>query len=352
MELWRKWKHVVMPTFGLSVLFGLALGFGEPPGPRGSAGKHPVRLAYFPNLTHAPALVGVARDEFARALPHGTGIDPKLFNAGPEEMEALLAGEVDMGYTGPAPAVNSYLKSHGGALRILAGACSGGSSLVALPESGVRSLRDLDGKRVAIPQLGGTQDVSLRHFLGVNGLHPREEGGSVQVMPIKNPDILSLFQRKQLDAAWVPEPWATRLVAETGARRVVDERELWPKGEYATTVIVARTRFLEEHPDLVDAVLAAHLRTVGWLHDHPEEGQEVVNAELKRFTGKMLPGAELKEAWSRLSFTADPQVPSIQSMVRAAADAGYLKQADLDIRGLFTLDALERARRQVAVAER
>jgi NitT/TauT family transport system substrate-binding protein len=351
-ESWSRWKHVAMPAFGLSVLFGLALGFGEPPVHRSGGGKQTIRLAYFPNLTHAPALAGMARDEFARAIPKGVSIDPKIFNAGPEEMEALLAGEVDMGYTGPSPAINTYLKTHGSALRVLAGACSGGSSLVARPEAGVNGVRDLSGKRVAVPQLGGTQDVSLRHFLEREGLRSQEAGGTVQIMPIKNPDILSLIQRKELDAAWVPEPWATRIVAEGGARRVLDERDLWPRGEYSTTVIVARTKFLETHPELVDAMLAAHLRTVSWLQAHPAEGQEAVNTELKRLTGKRLPENVMNEAWTRLSFTAEPEAPSIQTMARSAAEAGYLKQADLDLRGLFALDSLERARRHVAVAER
>lgn len=352
-SFWTRWQHVAMPAFGLTVLFGLAFGFGEPPTPGRVAGaKQTIRLAYFPNLTHAPALAGMAREEFTRALPHGVSIDPKIFNAGPEEMEALLAGEVDLGYTGPSPAINTYLKTHGKALRVLAGACSGGSSLVALPDAGVNTVRDLDGKRVAVPQLGGTQDVSLRHFMEREGLRPKESGGTVQVMPIKNPDILSLMQRKEIHAAWVPEPWATRIIAQAGARRVIDERDLWPKGEYSTTVVVARTQFLEAHPDLVDAILSAHLRTVAWLQAHPAEGQEAVNAELKRLTGKPLPEDVLKDAWTRLTFTAEPQAPSIQMMAQSAAEAGYLKQADLDIRGLFSLDSLERARRHVAVAER
>ncbi|MBI3909827.1 MAG: ABC transporter substrate-binding protein [Armatimonadetes bacterium] len=345
----RRWRYLAFPAAGLAVLGALALGVGgQSPGP--AAGQQRLRLAYFPNVTHAPAVAGVARGELQRGLPAGVVLDPKVFNAGPAEMEALLAGEVDVGYVGPSPAINTYLKSDGRALRLLAGACSGGAALVARADVGIAGIRDLDGKRVAVPQLGGTQDVSARHFLAQNGLRPREKGGTVEVVPITNPDILSLFVRRQLDAAWVPEPWAARLVKEAGARLVVDERDLWPGRQFTTTVVVVRTAFLEQHAPLVEALLQGHLHSIDWLQQHPDEGQTVVNAELKRLTSKELPAEVLREAWSRVEFTADPNRSSIESFVRAAADAGYLPQQPLDVAGLFHLHPLERARRTLAAA--
>src|SRR5438477_7142864 len=288
MTHWSRWKTLALPAAGVALLAGLAFGFGG--NQQKPAGTGPrLRLAYFPNLTHAPAVAGVARGDFQRSLGRSAQIDAKVFNAGPEEMEALLAGEVDLGYVGPSPALNTYVRSGGRALRILAGACSGGASLVARAGSSVSSIRDLDGERVADPQLGGTQDVSLRHFLAANGLQPREKGGSVQILPVKNPDVLALFLSKQIDAAWVPEPWATRLVHEARARRVLDERDLWPLREFATTVLVARAGFLQDHPREVQAVLRAHLATIDWLRAHPADGRAAVNGELKRLTGKLLP---------------------------------------------------------------
>jgi len=326
-------------------LVGLAVAFGGQPNSRQSGDSRPtLRIAYFPNLTHAPGLVGIARGEFQMDAS-GYFIEPKVVNAGPEAMEALLAGEVDVAYVGPSPAVNTYLKSSGKALRILAGACSGGASLIARGDLDIRSIRDLDHRRVAVPQLGGTQDVSIRHFLDVNGLAPQDQGGSVAVMPVKNPDILALFLDKQIDAAWVPEPWASRLKQDAHARTVVDERDLWPGKSFTTTVLVARTAFMKEHPDAIEAILRAHVSTVEWLKKNPEAAQTVVNSELKRLTGKALSPAVLKEAWSRLAFTDNPNRTNIQEFTIAAAKAGYLK-ASLDVSGAFEPSRLALARRQ------
>jgi len=303
-----------------------------------------LRLAYFPNLTHAPALVGVARGEFQREL-HGYLIEPKIVNAGPDAMEALLAGEVDVSYVGPSPAVNTYLKSGGKALRILAGACSGGASLIARGDVDIRSVADLDHKRVAVPQLGGTQDVSLRHFLDLNGLAPVQKGGTVEIIPVKNPDILALFLQKQIDAAWVPEPWASRLKKDAHAKTVADERDLWPGKMFTTTVVVARTKFAEDHPEAIQALLRAHLETIEWLNAHPDDAQVIVNAELKRLTGKALSDGVMKEAWSRVRFTDDPNRPNILALAEAAEKAGYLK-GKLDLAGAFDPTSLAAAKQQ------
>jgi NitT/TauT family transport system substrate-binding protein len=311
--------------------------------PKGSAR---LRLAYFPNVTHAPALVGVAQGEFQKALGN-VRLETKVVNAGPEAMEALLAGEIDVAYVGPSPAINTYLKSGGTALRILAGACSGGAALVARGDSTVRSIRDLDGKRIAVPQLGGTQDVSARHFMNVNGLKSLDKGGTVEVMPVKNPDILALFKRKQIDAAWVPEPWASRLVKEAGGVVVVDERDLWPDRKFTTTVVVARRAYLESKPKAVEALLGAHLNVTTWLTEHGQEGQKVANAELKRLTGKPLADDVMASSWERVAFTSDPIRTSIESFVQAAAEAGYLK-GDLNVTNLFELAPMQRAKTLVA----
>jgi NitT/TauT family transport system substrate-binding protein len=296
--------------------------------------------------------VGVARGEFQKALGSGVALDPKVFNAGPEAMEALLAGAIDVCYVGPSPAINTFLKSSGRALKVLAGACSGGAALVARQGTGIHSVRDLDGKRVAVPQLAGTQDVSLRYFLAANGLSPREKGGTVQILPIKNPDIFALFLRGQLDAAWVPEPWVARLLKDAGAELVVDERDLWPEKRFTTTVVVARRDYLEKHPAQVQALLQAHLRAITWVQQQPDAAQKVVNAELKRLTGKALPESVLKAAWQRVTFTADPNRANLQAFADAAIRAGYLPSQGVDVAALLDLQPLENAQQRVAVSAR
>src|SRR6266700_3953898 len=167
-----------------------------------------VHLGYFPNITHAAALVGVARGTFKQALGSNATLDTKTFNAGPALIEALLAGDIDIGYVGPNPAINGYVKSHGAALRIIAGASSGGALFIVRPGANIHGPQDLNGKKLATPQLGGTQDVSLRHYLQQHGLKTADKGGTVQIIPSDNANILAMFKQGSIDGAWVPEPWA------------------------------------------------------------------------------------------------------------------------------------------------
>ncbi len=329
---------------GVAVLLGLALGRGWA-AQENTNDRIPLRLAYFPNLTHAPALVGVGGGRYEKDLPR-YAISSRVVNAGPDAMEALLAGEVDLAFVGPSPAINTYIKSNGDALRVIAGACSGGASLIARGDLPIASVHDLDGRQVAIPQLGGTQDVSLRHFLSLNGLKPREKGGTVSIVPVANPDILSLFKRRQIDAAWVPEPWASRLRYEGGGKTAVDERTLWPGGQFTTTVVVVRRAFANAHPDAVEDFVRAHVETVAWMQGHEKEAQTIANNELKRLSGKALKSDVLEEAWQNVAFTTDPNPDSIQAFALAAREAGYLKA------GGPSLTAMVDSRLLVAVADR
>src|SRR6266699_7057285 len=254
-----------------------------------SNGQLSVRLGYFPNLTHAVALVGVERGTFQNALGTRVTLEPKIFNAGPAEIEALFANEIDIGYVGPNPAINGYVKSHGEALRIIAGSSSGGALFVVRSGANIKSATDLVGKKLATPQLGGTQDVALRYYLQQHGLKTTDKGGSVQVLPTDNANILTLFKTGAIDGAWVAEPWGTRLLIEGKGQLFLDERSLWPDGKFVTTNVVVRKQFLDQHPDLVSKFLQAHVDTIQYIQNNPSSAQSIVNSEIKRITGKALP---------------------------------------------------------------
>lgn len=320
----RQWGWSLKPLLAFALLLAIALVYGGAPA-QDTVGKTRLRLGYFPNITHAPALVGVARGTFAQAAGDNVNIETRVFNDGPTAMEALLAGEIDVAYVGPAPAINTFRKSQGRALRIVAGACSGGSLLIARPEARIGGVRDLDGKRVGVPQLGGTQDISLRSFLAQNGLAPREKGGTVEIVPVKNPDILALFKQKQLDAAWTAEPWATRIVKEAGAKYVLDERDLWHGAKLMTTVIVARTAFLEQKPELVQAIVSGHGETLKFLAAQTADAQKIANGEIKRLTGKSLPDDVLTQSWRNVEFVSDPNPAGIERFAQMAVEASYAK---------------------------
>lgn len=293
----------------------------------GPATKGPVtmRVGYFPNITHSQALVGMARGEFSKALGPDVTLDVKVFNAGPSVIEAMFASQLDLSYIGPNPAINGYVRSNGQALRVMAGATSGGAALVVRPDANITRPEDLAGKRLASPQLGNTQDVALRAYLAQYGLKPAEKGGNVQVIPTDNPQILDLFKQKQIEGAWVPEPWATRLIVEGGGALFLDERDLWPGGDFVTTNIIVSTPFLKAHPDLVKAWLRAHVDVTQWELANPDQAKQISNEEIKRLTGKALPTEVIDGAWSRMRVTYDPISASLIKSADSAYTAGFLK---------------------------
>lgn len=300
----------------------------------------PVRLGYFPNVTHAVPLVGVAQGKFVEALGDQATLEVKTFNAGPALIEAIFAGEIDMGYIGPNPAINGYVKSGGEALRIIAGACSGGASFIVRPAANIKSPADLAGKRLATPQLGNTQDVALRAYLKAHGLETADKGGSVELIPTQNPDILTLFQQGQIDGAWVPEPWATRLIQEGQGEPFLDERTLWPGGQFVTTHLIVNTNFLQQQPTLVQAILSAHIDTVAFINNHPTESQQIINQEIERITTKGMPVRLLDTAFNNVTITYDP-LP--QSLFKSADDAfklGFLGETPPDLGNIYALDLL------------
>ncbi len=305
-------------------------------------GNTVVHLGYFPNITHAAALVGVARGTFKQALGSNTTLDIKTFNAGPALIEALFAGDIDIGYVGPNPAVNGYVKSSGSALRVIAGASSGGVLFVVRPGAHINSAKDLSGKKLATPQLGGTQDVALRHYLQQNGLNTVDKGGTVQIIPAQNPDILTMFKQGQIDGAWMPEPWASRLIQEDQGKVLVDERTLWPNNQFTTTVVVARKAFLDSHPDLVSKFLQAHVETVQYIKNNPDAAKTIINSELKRLSGKGLADNTLTPALKNTDITYDPLASSFVQSANNAFALGFLGATKPNLDGIFDLDPLNK----------
>lgn len=298
-----------------------------------------MRVAYFPNITHSQALLGLARGDFVEALGPDVTLETTVFNAGPSVIEALFAGQIDLAYIGPNPAINGYVQSRGEALRIVAGATSGGAAFVVHPESGIVFPADLAGKRLASPQLGNTQDVALRSFLLANGLDTVEQGGTVEVIPTPNPQILDLFRQGQIDGAWVPEPWASRLIVEGGGVLFLDERALWPEGDFVTAHVIVSTTFLDAHPELVRAWLEAHVAVTRWELANPDEARRLLNVEIAALTGKALPDEVLAQSWGRMRPTWDPVASSLLTCADAAYAAGFLKERP-NLDGIYDLSLL------------
>lgn len=296
----------------------------------GSDAKEPgprvLRVGHFPNVTHAQGLAAHAltrqgKGWFEERLGPDTKVEWFTFNAGPSAMESILSGAIDVTYVGPNPAINAHVKSRGQEIRVVAGAARGGAALVVQGDGRISSPADFRGKKIATPQLGNTQDVACRSWLAEQGFQVTQTGGDVHVVPTENSDILSLFLRGEIDAAWTVEPWISRLESEAGGKILVQEEDA------ITTVLVASARFLREQPELARKFVDAHDELTLWIGAHPDEAKALVRAELAALTTREMPQALIDRCWPRIRFDRETSLPAFESFVQAAQRAGFLKDA-------------------------
>lgn len=310
---------------------------GSSGGSGGGGSKVKVRLGYFPNITHATAIVGVDKGFFQKALGAGGTLDPKTFADGTAASEAILSNSIDMSYVGPNPAINSFQKTQGKAVQLISGATSGGAQLIV--KAGISKPGELKGKTLATPKLGNTQDVALRSYLKDHGLKTDTSGGGdVAIQPHDNADTLQLFKSGDIGGAWVPEPWASRLIVEGKGKVLVDEKSLWPGGKFVTTVLMVRKDFLDAHPEVVKKVLQGQIDSNAWVNANTAEAKKVVNAGIEKITTKKLAPEVVDQAWANLEFTNDPLVSSFKKDAANAKAVGLLD--DTNLKGLFDLKPL------------
>jgi NitT/TauT family transport system substrate-binding protein len=300
-------------------------------------GLDTVRIGYFGNLTHATALVGHQKGFFQRELG-GTEAAYQVFNAGPSEIEALNSGSIDIGWIGASPAINGYTRSQGKNLRIVGGSASGGVKLVVEPKK-ITSLKDVKGKRIATPQLGNTQDVAFLHWIAEQGWKVDAQSGKGDVSVVRSDNRVTpgAFAAGSIDGAWVPEPTASKLVAE-GGKVLLDEGSLWPDEKFVITNVIVSQRFLAEHPEAVEAVLRASVAANEWIAAHPDEAKRAANAQLEEDSGKALPAEILDPAWESIEVTDDPLASTLEAQASHAVDAGLLENPKLD--GIYDLRPL------------
>lgn len=298
-----------------------------------------VKIGYFPNLTHATALVGIQEGLIAKELG-GTSVKPSTFNAGPSEIEALNAGSIDIGFIGPSPSINGYTKSKGQSLRIIGGSASGGVKLVVNPDK-IKTLDDLKGKKIATPQLGNTQDVAFLNWISEKGwkVDAQSGKGDVSVVRSDNKVTPDAYKSGSLDGAWVPEPTASKLVAE-GGEVLLDESTLWPDDQFVITNIIVSQKFLDAHPDVVEAVLRGTVNTNKWINTNPEKAKASANTALEKLSGKALPAEILDPAWESIKITDDPLAATLDAQAQHAVKAGLLDEPDL--KGIYDLKPLNK----------
>ncbi|MFI6348396.1 ABC transporter substrate-binding protein [Streptomyces sp. NPDC050560] len=298
-----------------------------------------VRIGYFPNLTHATALVGDQQGLFQKELG-GTKASYNQFNAGPSEIEALNSGSIDIGWIGPSPAVNGFSASAGKDLRIVSGSASGGVDLVVNPKK-IKSVKDVKGKKIATPQLGNTQDVAFLNWISEQGwkVDAQSGKGDVSVVRTDNKITPDAYRSGSIDGAWVPEPTASKLVSE-GAKVLLDESTLWPDKKFVITNVVVSQKFLKAHPDVVAAVLRGSVKSNAFINDHPDEAKKAANAKLKELSGKALPAEQIDPAWKSIRFLDDPLADTLSAQADHAVKAGLLEKPLL--KGIYDLGPLNK----------
>ncbi len=302
-----------------TVLFGVFLiGCG------GSKGGTEVHIGYFPNVTHPQALVMKSESSLEKELSGEATVTWTSFNAGPAEVEALFAGDIDIGYIGPVPAINANVKSKGD-VHIIAGATQAGAVLVKRQGAEISSVKDLEGKKVAVPQFGNTQHLCLLELLSENGLKPVAEGGTVDVVAVANADVANMMDQGNIDAALVPEPWGATLLGK-GAQLVLDENEIYLDGNYNVAVVVVRDEFQKEHPDIVKTFLEQHENATVFVNENPKEAQAMVNEEINKATQKKLDDAILEEAFTRIKTDSSINKESIDGFARIGLEQGFITE--------------------------
>ncbi|MFF7212480.1 ABC transporter substrate-binding protein [Streptomyces sp. NPDC008238] len=299
-----------------------------------------VKIGYFANLTHATPLVGLKEGFFADELGSGTTIKESVFNAGPAEIEALNAGSIDIGWIGPSPAVNGWTKSGGKSLKIISGSASGGVKLVVNPDK-IKTLKDVKGKKIATPQLGNTQDVAFLNWINEQGwkVDATSGKGDVSVVRTDNKVTPDAYKSGSIDGAWVPEPTASKLVAE-GAKVLLDERDLWPDKKFVITNVIVSQAFLKDHPDVVEAVLRGSVKTNAWISANPDKAKADANAQLEKLSGKPLPAEVIDPAWESIQVIDDPLASTLQTEADHAVTAGLLEKPSLE--GIYDLSLLNK----------
>ena len=292
-----------------------------------------VSLGFQTNITHAPALIGLKEGFFTKAFGSAATLKATAFSTGTQETTALLAGQLDAAYVGPNPAINTWQKSGGTAIKIVSGAATGGASVVVT--KGITSAAQLHGKTLATPSLGNTQDVALRYWLRQNGLATSTTGGGDAFVKPTTPNSAAVLEFKsgQIAGGSEPAPYDVEMVKDGGTVLVSEPG--------VTTLLVVTQSFLAAHPAIVEDLIKAQIQANDFIKSSPAAAQVAANAELAAYTGKALTPGVVAASFKEITFTNDPDTASLTSDAAQAVSLGLLKPVNLS--GIFDLSPLNQA---------
>jgi len=329
----RKLTHLLTATLLVASSFIFASCGDSESGDRAERTK--VRIAYFPNITHTQALIMKNQKTLEEKWKDTCDVSWTSFNAGPAEVEALFAGEIDLGYIGPVPALSANVKSNG-EITILSNCTDAGAVLLKRTDAGIETVQDLAEKKIAVSQLGNTQHLCLLSLLADNNLKTIDQGGDITIIASSNADILNLIDNGSVDAAFVPEPWGTTIAASENAEILLDYDEVFMNGKYPTALVVVHEDFLKEHPDLVKEFLAAHEETTLYINEHLDTSLDIVNKEIEDATGKALNNDVIKSAFSRITISSKINKDAIMAFADISRQEGFIDK-EVDEEHVFTV---------------
>ncbi len=322
---------------GLIVLLILAGVLAACGGSNSEAQEKHVKIGYFPNLTHVATIIALENDYFKESFGEDVEIETKTVNNGGLFMEAMATGAIDVGTVGPGPLLNHYVKDPN--YFIISGAVNGGAVLVGSKHSNIDSLADLDGKKIAIPVIGSTQDVMLRKSLNEVGLKPTTNGGTVELFPAAPADTATLFHQESVDGTATQEPWGYILESQADGELILNWDEFaW--GKDSTNTVVAATKDFKDNTAHTENYLKAHIKAVEFIKDNPEEAQNLVIEHIKDLTSKEIDKEELEVAFERLEVTTYVNEEVVQEMADISKEAEYVDSNDID--GLIDLTSLNK----------
>ena len=227
-----------------------------------------VTIGYLPSDHDAALFVADAQGKFAE-----NNINTKLvqFNNGGDLMTAMASGDVDIGYVGITPVLSSIEK--GVPVKVISAAQTEGSGIVVAKDSGINSVSDLAGKKIATPGDASIQHMLLKYYLGQNGMSIDD----LKVSAMKVPSMNDALKTGKIDGMITFEPYVT-IAEENGAEVFVDSSEILPN--HPCCVVVASDDFIKNHENETKTILEIHENATAYINNNTDEAAGLLPADI------------------------------------------------------------------------
>jgi len=240
----------------------------------GAATVTELRIGYQPSTHQIAHMTAMDKGWWENDLaPYGVEtVNDFVFPTGAPEMQAMLAGEIDVAYVGAAPVISAL--TSGLDAKIVAAVQTQGSNLVLRPEIAYTVPADLKGLKIATFPAGTIQDTLLREWLKTNGIDPEHD---VDIVGMGPGDAITAITAGQVDGVFLPHPAPAIIECEGNGRSVVASGEMLPN--HACCVLVVSGDLIRNHPTLVEEIVRTHIRATEYNIGHSDEAAAIFAAK-------------------------------------------------------------------------